>query len=179
MAGYFESMVMERLSKFQAKANRAAQKAAMEVGKDADKHAFESVLPELKENVTVAYLNATAMWYRAYIPKKYNRTYGFYGDLDIQTPGDMTFGWTYLDQDMNKPSWGGGSYNIYDRVFLGGRHGGPVRGHRPARTTPIPAILEKSLKDIQAYIQNRIDYFGQQYFQDHFEQRCSEILKNM
>ena len=179
MAGYFENMVMRRFAKLKASADAAAAKAAQEVGKEADRYAFETVLPELEEELRVAYWNATSAWYRAYIPKQYSRSYSFYNSLDIKSPGDMTFGWEYKDSEMVKPSWNGGSYNVYGRVFNGGSHGGPVRGHPPVKSTPIPTLLDELTPDVQSSIQRRIDVLGQEYFETHFGNRCNELLRNM
>lgn len=179
MAGYFEKMLTRRLSYLQEQANIAADRAAKEVGKEADKYAFDSVVPELEEALKVAYWDATSTWYRAYIPKKYTRTHSFYNMLEIESPGDMTFGWEYRDQDMFKPSWGGGSYNVYGAVFDGGAHGGPVYGRRPVRTASITKLLEKATPEIQDFIQGKMDALGQEYFDAHFSDRCNEILREL
>lgn len=179
MAGYFENMVMRRFAKLQANANAAADQAAREVGKAADQYAFESVLPELEDELKLAYWNATSAWYRAYIPKMYSRSHSFYNALDIKQPESMAFGWEYKADDMVKPSWNGGSYNVYGRVFLGGAHGGPVRGRAPAQSTPIPDLLDELTPEIQSMIQWKIDLLGQEYFESHFKERCSELLRNM
>ena len=179
MAGYFENLVKQRFAKLQEKADIAAQTAAKEVGKEADKYAFNTVVPELEEALKDAYQESTAAWYNAYTPKKYSRAYSLFNGMQIDNPGDMTFGWSYKDEDMDKPSWGGGTYNIYSRVFVGGAHGGPVRGHRPARSTPIPTLLESKTHGIQDQIQGKIDFYGQQYFSEHFGERCDRILRSM
>ena len=179
MAGYFENMLMRKLSKFQEDANIAAERAAKEVGKEADKYAFNSVLPELEEELQIAYWNAVSTWYRAYIPKEYSRSHSFYDMLEIKKPREMTFGWEYKEEDMFKPSWSGRSYNVYGRVFNGGAHGGPVYGHLPVRTTSIPKLLEKATPEIQDLIQRKIEMLSQEYFQSHFGERCNAILREM
>ena len=178
MAGYFENMIKRHLEKLQKEVDAASSKAAKEVGKEADEYAFRTALPELEENMRLAYLASTAAWYRAYIPKKYSRSHSFYDALEIESdPDEMSFGWQYKDDEMDKPSWSGGTYNVYNRVFDQGRHGGPVHGRKSVQTTSIPALLDKQTREIQSYTQERINVYSQQYFKENAGRRCEEILR--
>ena len=179
MASFGQRVLDKHIAKIREKVDAAAEQAKKEVGKAADEYAFETALPDLEEQMNVAYWNATSSWYRAYTPKKYNRSYGFYNSLGFKKPGDMSFGWEFKDSEMVKPSWNGGSYNVYGKVFVGGAHGGPVHGHSPSKSTPIPKLFEEFLPDVHDAIQNEIDALGQEYYSAHFGDRLNEILRNM
>lgn len=179
MSEFTQSFITRYIAKLKTNIDAAAAQASQEVGKAADKYAFEAVIPELEEEMKLAYWNATSAWYRAYVPKEYGRSHSLYDALKFKRPGDMSFGWEYKEEDMVKPSWNGGSYNIYGRVFNGGSHGGPVHGHPPVRTTAIPVLFDQLLPEVQSVIQDRINDLGQEYYATHFEERINQIIRNM
>ena len=176
---FFQQKIEKELERILQKAERVKEEVSEEVGREADAYALESVIPFAEVEILSAYLGSSAAWYNAYSPKKYKRTYGLYdalifgGNADVE---ENAIGWQFDDTNMNRPSWGGGSYNIYKLVFEGGAHGGPVHGRPPKVTTPIPELFAAELerRDVHGMIQEKINQYGQEYFASHLHQRFQE-----
>lgn len=171
--GYFQEMMMKRLEDIQERAQQVADNVAKEVGKEADQYALRMIIPEAEYELRSAFRNATAAWYNAYSPKKYSRSFSLFDAMNIDTGGNMSIGWLYKE-DMSKPSWGGGSFNIYGLVFEGGSHGGPVHGRAPVKSTPIPVLFEREMPRIHDRLQRSINDYGQRYFAENFNTRFQQ-----
>ena len=175
MAGYFGDLVKKQLADLQTRAQTVADEVSREVGREADSYAFKIVTPALRAAAETYFHDAAAQWYSAYSPVKYQRGWSLYDTMRITDPGEGGVGWLSDDSALNKPSWGGGTYNIYGLVFEGGHHGGPVHGRIAASSTPIPTIFETSMEEnVYPDIQEQIYQLGQQYYEEHFAPRFEQ-----
>jgi hypothetical protein len=170
MAGYWEEWTKNYVRRVQERAQEVAIEVTNELGKEADEYAFKIMLPVARHGVTEAYKDAAEAWYGAYSPSHYGRGYSLYNAMQMNDYGGKGVGWQF-SESMAKPSWGGGSFNIYGGVFMGGAHGGPVHGRSPASSTPIPALFEASVDELVSYLQDEIYKIGQGYFEEHFSER--------
>lgn len=178
MAGYIEELTKKYLAELQERASRISEEVSSSVGKEADKHAMEVMIPVAKKEVSTLYIDAANEWYNAYQvdigePKKYKRQHSLRNALIIADSGDGGFGWV-VEEEMMKPSWSGGAYNIYNYIFEKGSHGGPVNGHPPKYSTSIPELFglfdESSDQYQETYkmLQGMFDESGQEYFDANF-----------
>lgn len=172
---YIERLIQKRLVPMQQRAQAAADQVAREVGQEADEYAFKIIKPVAREAAELEYRGAVSNWYNAYSPKRYHRSYGFYNQLRFTDPGSNGIGWE-IPEEMIKPSWNGGSYNIYGLVFQAGYHGGPVRGHMSPSSTPIPEMFDEGIASVQEDLQEQIYELGAQYFREHAPERLHRLL---
>lgn len=172
---YIEKMIQKRLGPMQRAAQEAADRVAREVGREADEYAFKVIKPAARQATEQEFEEAVSNWYGAYSPRRYNRSFGFYNAIRFTDPGSNGIGWE-IKEDMTKPSWNGGSYNIYGLVFQAGYHGGPVYGRMPSKSTPIPDMFEEGIADAQDYLQQQVYELGAQYFREHAPERLNRIL---
>lgn len=172
---YIEKIIQKRLAPMQKAAQEAADTVAREVGREADEYAFKIIKPVAREAAEREFEESVTNWYGAYSPKRYNRSFGFYNAIQFNDPGSNGIGWE-IKENMIKPSWNGGSYNIYGLVFKAGYHGGPVHGHMQPKSTPIPELFESAITDLQYDLQQQIYELGAQYFREHAPERLSRML---
>lgn len=173
MAGYFTEQALNFLKDLQTRADDVAAEVSKDVGKRADEYAMRIMIPVARAEIRGRYLEAANKWYDAYSPKKYRRTYGLRDVLKLTDPGSDGVGWM-TEGSIVKPSWNGGSYDIYASVFEGGAHGGPVHGHPPTYSTPIPKLFglfdesSEQYQEVYEYLQQLVEETGQDYFAEHF-----------
>lgn len=175
MAGGYTEMAQQWIAGLNARAEVVRREVEKDVGKAADEYAFRIMIPVARDEIRGRFLEAANKWYAAYSPQMYRRTYGLRDVLKLTNPGNDGIGWM-TEGSIVKPSWNGGSYDIYASVFEGGAHGGPVNGHPPTYSEPIPKMFglfdegSEQYQEVYEYLQELIQETGQEYFAEHFPQ---------
>lgn len=169
----FNEQFMAFLQDLRIRADTVAEEVSRDVGKKADEYAMRIMIPVARGEIRGRYLEAADKWYAAFNPQRYRRTYGLRDVFKLTDPGGGGIGWM-LELPIMRDSWSGGSYDIYDYIFLLGSHGGPVGGHKPTYTTPIHklfGLLDESseqYQEVYEYLQSMIEETEQEYFGENF-----------
>ena len=176
--GEYANFVRQKFLDAQRKISVVEEKANKETDEEANKYAAKVLTPEVETGILLAYRDAVSAWYKAYHPKMYDRTYSLYNVLRIKEVDGIYDHWEYVDDGLNKASlWGGITFNIYDLVFAGGSHGGPLFHYVPPVSTPIPEMFDSNERNYIMKNSGRLQKQFKQLGDNYFDQNALDKVK--